>query len=208
MENPWNVKKSGAPRSICMSNGVSRVAPVGGATGSGSAGCEALMVDVSSSGRDTHQTSMGYRLAPSSEGLGRLCARRWRVCAYAHRVPRWGRIPPSSTSRRRPAPVRWRARTTGCSSRDIRFVGLERVSESYALNQLRSEVGRPFDSETVQNDLQRLERLGQFREISAEVVPGEDGTVSIEFTVEESPDRDGRRVDRQSSGQRRARSRA
>ncbi|CAE7785971.1 bamA, partial [Symbiodinium necroappetens] len=70
---------------------------------------------------------------------------------------------------------------------EIRFVGLERVSESFAMNQIRSAVGRPFSSPTVQEDLRRLERIGQFRDISAEMVSKDDGTVAIEFTVTEAP---------------------
>jgi len=69
----------------------------------------------------------------------------------------------------------------------IRFVGLDRVSESFAMNQLRSSVGRPFDSSTVQEDLRRLERIGQFRDISAEMVVQADDTVVVEFTLTESP---------------------
>jgi len=70
---------------------------------------------------------------------------------------------------------------------EIRFVGLERVSPSFARNQLRSTVGRPFVSATVQADLRRLERIGQFRDISAEMIANPDGTVEIEFSVTESP---------------------
>ena len=70
---------------------------------------------------------------------------------------------------------------------EIRINGLERVSDSFARNQVRSAVGRPFDSAVVQEDLKRLERLGQFREISADVILTSAETIVIEFDVIESP---------------------
>ncbi len=71
---------------------------------------------------------------------------------------------------------------------EVRFDGLGRTPEQFVRNQVRSVVGRPLEWETVREDLRRLERLGEFRTIRAEVFPdaGGEGAVLV-FTVEEAP---------------------
>ncbi|MEM9082983.1 MAG: outer membrane protein assembly factor BamA [Planctomycetota bacterium] len=72
---------------------------------------------------------------------------------------------------------------------EIVFEGLERVDELYTRNQLRTVVGRPLDWGVVRGDLRRLERLGEFRGLSAQVEPidGGRGGVIIIYVVDEAP---------------------
>lgn len=70
---------------------------------------------------------------------------------------------------------------------EIRFLGLERVSTRFAENQLRSAVGRPLDWSIVREDLRRLERLGEFDRVEAQVESLSDGGVAVVFTVIEAP---------------------
>lgn len=71
--------------------------------------------------------------------------------------------------------------------REVRFEGLSRVTDQFARNQLRTSAGRPLEWSTVREDVRRLERLGQFREIQAEVVVEADLSVSVVFKVIEAP---------------------
>lgn len=68
----------------------------------------------------------------------------------------------------------------------IRFDGLQRTPEQFVMNQVRSAVGRPLDWDLVREDIRRLERLGEFRTIRAEVFPDDQGALLV-FTVEEAP---------------------
>jgi len=67
----------------------------------------------------------------------------------------------------------------------IRFVGLKRVSDQFARNQLRSQVGRPLEWALVREDLRRLERLGEFRDIQADIVVAAQNVI-VQFRVEEA----------------------
>lgn len=69
----------------------------------------------------------------------------------------------------------------------IEFRGLERVDETLALNQVRSAPGQPFDRGVVREDLERLERLGEFRELSLVLEEGANRSVVVVFQVVEAP---------------------
>ncbi|MCA9294412.1 MAG: outer membrane protein assembly factor BamA [Phycisphaerales bacterium] len=69
----------------------------------------------------------------------------------------------------------------------IRFEGLQRVTESLARNQLRTVEGRPLAWSIVQDDLRRLERIGEFRDLRALVEPQDDNSVVVVFHVAEAP---------------------
>ena len=69
----------------------------------------------------------------------------------------------------------------------ILFEGLETVDERLARNQLRSATGRPLDWDVVRDDVRRLERLGSFSDLRAEIEPLDNGTVAVVFVVREAP---------------------
>lgn len=69
----------------------------------------------------------------------------------------------------------------------VRIEGLSRVSDQFARNQLRTAPGRPLEWRVVRDDLRRLERLGQFKDIQAEVIVNADLTVTVVFKVVEAP---------------------
>lgn len=54
-------------------------------------------------------------------------------------------------------------------------------------NQLRSTEGRPYSRQTVADDITRLNRLGRFRTIEADVQPQSDGSVVLTFRFAEQP---------------------
>ncbi len=70
---------------------------------------------------------------------------------------------------------------------EVRIQGLERVSEQLVRNQLRSAVGDPYDPETVRGDVALLQRLGEFKEITAEAERLADGSVRLTYQVTEAP---------------------
>lgn len=70
---------------------------------------------------------------------------------------------------------------------EVRLTGLKRVDEQYARNQLRTSTGRPLAWETVRGDVRRLERLGEFRDIQADVFVRDDLSVVVLFTLVEAP---------------------
>lgn len=70
---------------------------------------------------------------------------------------------------------------------EVRVEGLDRVSPELARNQLRTRAGRPLSWATVQQDLRNLERLGEFRQISADLVLREDSSIEVVFLVVEAP---------------------
>lgn len=69
----------------------------------------------------------------------------------------------------------------------IRFEGLQRVSERLVRNNINSTEGRPLSWLTVRDDLRRLERLGQFREVRADLLVQSDQSVVIVFRLTEAP---------------------
>lgn len=69
----------------------------------------------------------------------------------------------------------------------VRLVGLERVSERLVRNNIRASEGRPLEWAVVREDLRRLERLGEFREVRADIFLLEDGSVEIRYFLAEAP---------------------
>lgn len=69
----------------------------------------------------------------------------------------------------------------------IKVQGLKVVTEQLVLNQVRSEVGGPYDSDTVAQDIVRLTHLGRFDKVTARVEPQDDGSVVLIFDVSEQP---------------------
>ena len=69
----------------------------------------------------------------------------------------------------------------------VRLVGLERVSERLVRNNIRASEGRPLEWAVVREDLRRLERLGEFREVRADIFVLEDGSVEVRYFLAEAP---------------------
>ncbi|WP_432798647.1 outer membrane protein assembly factor BamA [Poriferisphaera sp. WC338] len=70
---------------------------------------------------------------------------------------------------------------------DISVSGLRMVPEQLVLNQVRSAVGRPYNSRTVTADIRRINNLGRFSYVAADVKPNDDGSVNLIFNVTEQP---------------------
>ncbi|MFW6033451.1 MAG: BamA/OMP85 family outer membrane protein, partial [Phycisphaeraceae bacterium] len=70
---------------------------------------------------------------------------------------------------------------------EIRIRGLEEVPEQLARNQIRAEVGEPYDADLVQQDIVRLTNLGRFASVRARVEPLEAGGLVLSYRVEEQP---------------------
>lgn len=69
----------------------------------------------------------------------------------------------------------------------VRVEGLSRTPEQLARNQLRVAPGRPFSSQTADEDIRRLYRLGEFSSVDVRVEPQPDGSVAVVYQVEEAP---------------------
>lgn len=69
----------------------------------------------------------------------------------------------------------------------IHVRGLKVVPEQLVLNQVRSELGGPYDADTVAQDIVRLTHLGRFDKVTARVEPQDDGSVVLIFDVSEQP---------------------
>lgn len=70
---------------------------------------------------------------------------------------------------------------------EVAFEGLGSVSRQFVLNNVRTVAGRPLDLEQVRQDLRRLERTGRFRQVRADTIELEDGTIVVRFTLTEAP---------------------
>jgi outer membrane protein insertion porin family len=68
---------------------------------------------------------------------------------------------------------------------DIRLLGLVRVDRQLVLNNLRTAIGDPYEPATVRDDIRRLEQLGLFAHVRAEVILQPDGSVHVVFTLGE-----------------------
>jgi outer membrane protein insertion porin family len=71
--------------------------------------------------------------------------------------------------------------------RDVQVTGLKRTDAALVNNQIRSRTGQPLSAETVRGDVQRLNRLGRFREINAKITPFDDGSVQLSYAFVETP---------------------
>jgi outer membrane protein insertion porin family len=69
----------------------------------------------------------------------------------------------------------------------IRFEGLNRVKEQFVRNQLRAAEGRPLEWAVVREDCRRLQRLGEFRAVAADVAVQADLSVVVVYRVTEAP---------------------
>ena len=67
----------------------------------------------------------------------------------------------------------------------IQFEGLERVPEQKVWNNIRSSVGSPYDPKSATDDVERLTRLGDFRNIDIEARLENDGTVALTYVFRE-----------------------
>ncbi|MCX5661669.1 MAG: outer membrane protein assembly factor BamA [Planctomycetota bacterium] len=70
---------------------------------------------------------------------------------------------------------------------EIRVEGLKQVAEKLVRNQIRLNVGEPYDARVVQEDIVRITHLGRFGSVRARVEPKADGTVVLSYQVEEQP---------------------
>ena len=71
--------------------------------------------------------------------------------------------------------------------RNVKLTGLTKTDTQLVQNQIRTRAGQPLSPETVREDVQRLNRLGRFKEINARVVQFDDGSVEISFDFAETP---------------------
>lgn len=71
--------------------------------------------------------------------------------------------------------------------RDVRVLGLKKVDTRLVTNQIRSRPGSPLSPEIVRGDVQRLNRLGKFKEINAKVQSFDDASVLLTFEFVETP---------------------
>lgn len=69
----------------------------------------------------------------------------------------------------------------------IEYRGLERVPEELVRNQLRAQPGQPVSAEMLNEDMRRLERLGEFRSINLLLEPQPDRSVVVVFDLVEAP---------------------
>lgn len=67
----------------------------------------------------------------------------------------------------------------------ITFQGLGRVPEQKIWNNIRSSVGSPYDPSTGRGDVERLTRLGDFKNIDIKATLEDDGTVSLVYVFKE-----------------------
>lgn len=138
----------------------------------------------------------GRYCPPSVHGVGisRGCERAnrnrvarsllWVVAAWALALTAPALAQPAPAT---PAPIDDRSPYEGRPVSDVRFVGLKRVDPAYVRNQVRTAVGQPLTWRTVREDLRRLERLGEFSDIQADVLVDEAGNVIVQFRVVEAP---------------------
>jgi outer membrane protein insertion porin family len=71
--------------------------------------------------------------------------------------------------------------------RGVKLVGLVKTDTQLVQNQIRTRSGQPLNPETVREDVQRLNRLGRFKEINARAQQYDDGSVEISFEFTETP---------------------
>lgn len=71
--------------------------------------------------------------------------------------------------------------------RDVRLVGLKNVEAQLVDNQIRCKPGQPLSLEAVQQDIQRLNRLGRFQHIDVKAQAYDDGSISLVYELVEVP---------------------
>lgn len=76
---------------------------------------------------------------------------------------------------------------TNRSVKEIRIVGLEKISQTLVLNSVRLAPGDPYDAEIVSQDINRIVHLGFFDPVVAKVQQDPDGSVIVIYEVTELP---------------------
>lgn len=71
--------------------------------------------------------------------------------------------------------------------REVRINGLKQTPEPMVRNQVRMRAGTTLSAELVRDDVQRLNRLGRFKEIVARAQPFDDGSVVLIYDLVETP---------------------
>ena len=71
--------------------------------------------------------------------------------------------------------------------REVRFEGLSKTPEQLVRNVVRTEVGEPYNGETISRDIVRLTFLGRFDTVVVKPVPNADGSINVVFEVVEQP---------------------
>ncbi len=71
--------------------------------------------------------------------------------------------------------------------REVKLVGLKTVEPQLVDNQIRSKPGQPLSIEAVQQDIQRLNRLGRFSKIDVKAQSFDDGSISLIYEFAEVP---------------------
>ncbi|MDX1681514.1 MAG: outer membrane protein assembly factor BamA [Phycisphaeraceae bacterium] len=70
---------------------------------------------------------------------------------------------------------------------EVRVRGLDQVPEQLVRNQIRMVAGKPYDAQTVEQDIVRITHLGRFASVRAEVLPRQDGSLQLTYHVQEQP---------------------
>lgn len=71
--------------------------------------------------------------------------------------------------------------------REVKVQGLKKTPQELVDNQIRSRANEPLRADLVRQDVQRLNRLGRFKEINARVQPFTDGSVTLIYDLVETP---------------------
>lgn len=98
-------------------------------------------------------------------------------------TPAGGEQPPAVEPTAAPSVTQYESRPI----REVAFKGIRPEDETLVRNQVRSGAGQPLRKDVVEADLQRLVRLGRFRELTASVEPFDDGTVRLVFEAVQAP---------------------
>ncbi|MBY0260987.1 MAG: BamA/TamA family outer membrane protein [Phycisphaerales bacterium] len=100
-------------------------------------------------------------------------------------------VPREPTAPARPAPTpaadRAMQRFEDRPIRVVKINGLVKTNAQLVRNQVRSREGAPLSPQTVREDVQRLTRLGRFKQIDARVESFADGSVTLIFDTQETP---------------------
>ncbi|MEM9345558.1 MAG: BamA/TamA family outer membrane protein [Planctomycetota bacterium] len=69
--------------------------------------------------------------------------------------------------------------------REVRIEGLDKTPEQLVKNNVRTEIGKPYRQETINDDIRRLTFLGRFDTVVAKVEDNGDGSIDVVFSVTE-----------------------
>jgi len=71
--------------------------------------------------------------------------------------------------------------------REVKIIGLKNTPADLVNNQIRVRADQPLSAALLREDVQRLNRLGRFNKINADVQPFDDGSVAVIYDVIETP---------------------